>query len=83
MPEAILEKKALINGEWVESESGERFEVCYPGDGRVVGSVPKCTRKDVQRAVDAARQGQRALAIIDTAKTDNAVQSNYIQAYSR
>ena len=30
MPEEILEKKALINGEWVESESGERFEVCYP-----------------------------------------------------
>ena len=32
MPENVLEKKALINGEWVESESGERFEVHYPGD---------------------------------------------------
>ena len=52
MPEEILEKKALINGEWVESESGERFEVRYPGDGRVVGTAPICTRKDVQRAVE-------------------------------
>ena len=62
MPEKILEKKALINGKWVESESGERFEVHYPGDGRVVGTAPICTRKDVQRAVAAARQGQQALA---------------------
>jgi acyl-CoA reductase-like NAD-dependent aldehyde dehydrogenase len=68
MPEEILEKKALINGEWVESESGERFEVPYPGDGRVVGTVPKCTRKDVQQAVDAARQGQRALAKLSLLK---------------
>jgi acyl-CoA reductase-like NAD-dependent aldehyde dehydrogenase len=40
MPENVLEKRALINGEWVESESGERFEVHYPGDGRVVGTAP-------------------------------------------
>ncbi len=58
MPEAILEKKALINGEWVESDSGERFEVRYPGDGRVVGTAPRCTRQDVQRAVAAAKEGQ-------------------------
>jgi acyl-CoA reductase-like NAD-dependent aldehyde dehydrogenase len=68
MPEAILEKKALINGKWVESESGERFEVHYPGDGRVVGTAPICTRKDVQRAVAAARQGQQALAKLSLLK---------------
>jgi len=61
MTEEIVEKKALINGEWVESDSAERFEVRYPGDGRVVGTVPKCSRKDVQRAVTAAIEGQRAL----------------------
>jgi acyl-CoA reductase-like NAD-dependent aldehyde dehydrogenase len=68
MPEKILEKKALINGEWVESESGERFEVHYPGDGRLVGTVPKCTRKDVQQAVEAAEKGQRALAELSLLK---------------
>jgi acyl-CoA reductase-like NAD-dependent aldehyde dehydrogenase len=68
MTEEIVEKKALINGEWVESESGERFEVHYPGDGRVVGTVPRCTRKDVQRAVAAARQGQQALAKLSLLK---------------
>jgi len=68
MPEEILEKKALINGEWVESDSGERFEVRYPGDGRVVGTVPKCTRKDVQRAVAAAKEGQQALVKLSLLK---------------
>jgi acyl-CoA reductase-like NAD-dependent aldehyde dehydrogenase len=58
MTEKLIEKKALIGGEWVESESGERFEVHYPGDGRVIGTVPKCTRKDAQRAVAAAKQGR-------------------------
>jgi succinate-semialdehyde dehydrogenase/glutarate-semialdehyde dehydrogenase len=62
MADNVLEKKVLINGEWSESESGERFEIYHPGDGRLVGTVPKCTRKDVLRAVAAAEKGQRALA---------------------
>ncbi len=68
MAEEILEKKALINGEWVESESGERFEVRYPGDGSLVGTVPKCTRKDVQQVVAAAEEGQKALAKLSLLK---------------
>lgn len=55
MSDAVLEKKVLINGEWVESESGERYEVISPGDGSVVGTVPMCTRLDARRAVDAAQ----------------------------
>ena len=58
----ILEKKVLIGGEWVESESGERFEVHSPGDGSLVGTLPKCTEKDVQNAIGAAIEGQKALA---------------------
>ena len=60
--EKVLEKKAFIGGEWVESESGERTEVISPGDGSLVGTVPKCTTKDVQAAIDAAKQGQKAMA---------------------
>ena len=58
----VLEKKVLIGGEWVESESGERTDVISPGDGSLVGSVPKCTVKDVQAAIEAAKEGQKALA---------------------
>ena len=68
MSEDYWEKKVLIDGDWVESESGERFEIHYPGDGRVVGTVPRCTSKDVQRAVAAAEKGQRALAELSLLK---------------
>ncbi len=68
MTDKIIEKKALINGEWTESESGERFEVRYPGDGRLVGTAPKCTRKDVKDAVAAAIEGQKVLARLSLLK---------------
>jgi acyl-CoA reductase-like NAD-dependent aldehyde dehydrogenase len=68
MTEKQIEKKALIGGEWVESESGERFEVHYPGDGSVIGSVPKCTRKDAQNAIAAAKAGQKALSELSLLK---------------
>jgi acyl-CoA reductase-like NAD-dependent aldehyde dehydrogenase len=58
----VLEKQAFIGGEWVESESGERMEVVSPGDGSLVGTVPKCTAADVQVAAEAARESQKALA---------------------
>ena len=68
MTEKLLEKKALIGGEWVESESGERFEIHYPGDGRVIGTASKCTRKDAQNAIAAARAGQKALTKLSLLK---------------
>lgn len=68
MSDEFLEKKALINGVWVESDSGERLEVRYPGDGRVVGTVPRCNRKDVQRAVAGAKEGQQALVKLSLLK---------------
>jgi acyl-CoA reductase-like NAD-dependent aldehyde dehydrogenase len=57
----ILEKRVLIGGEWIESDSGDRFEVHSPGDGSLIGSVPRCTERDVQNAIDAAREGHKAL----------------------
>jgi acyl-CoA reductase-like NAD-dependent aldehyde dehydrogenase len=57
-----LEKKVLIGGEWVESESGDRFEVRSPGDGSLVGTVPRCTEVDAKRAIAAAIEAQKVLA---------------------
>lgn len=57
-----IHKKLFIGGEWVESESGERFEVTSPGDGSVIGTCAKGTAKDVQAAIEAAKEGQKALA---------------------
>lgn len=48
--------KNFINGEWCDSESGNRFESLNPADRReVIGTVPESTAKDVDSAVRAAR----------------------------
>ncbi len=57
----MIEKKILIGGEWQEAQSGERFDVVSPGDGKVIGSVPNCDREDTQKAIEAAQEGRQAL----------------------
>ncbi|MEE9464689.1 MAG: aldehyde dehydrogenase family protein, partial [Candidatus Neomarinimicrobiota bacterium] len=49
------EYQNYIDGEWCESESNRRFDNINPADhSDVVGSFPKSTAKDVDRAVRAA-----------------------------
>jgi aldehyde dehydrogenase (NAD+) len=49
--------KNFIDGEWVESSSGETFEDINPADTRdVVGIFQKSAKADVQAAVDAAKR---------------------------
>ena len=49
------EWKMLINGQWVDSASGETFETYNPANNTVLAQVPKAGREDVDRAVAAAR----------------------------
>src|SRR6185503_16026351 len=45
-----------INGEWVDSQSGEMFENINPADNRdVVGRFPLSTSDDIYAAVNAAQ----------------------------
>src|SRR5881394_2362930 len=49
--------KNLIDGEWVDSASGETFENISPADTRdVVGIFQKSNKADVDAAVDAAKR---------------------------
>jgi aldehyde dehydrogenase (NAD+) len=49
--------KNFINGEWVESVTGETFENINPADTReVVGVFQKSGKEDVDAAVDAAKR---------------------------
>ncbi len=54
MAVAASEYRNYIGGEWVESESGERFESLSPADGGQIGSFPRSTVGDTDRAVAAA-----------------------------
>src|ERR1700761_135306 len=50
----------FIGGEWVETDRYD--EVRLPYDGTVVGLVARATEAHVHRAIEAARQGARAMA---------------------
>jgi len=60
--DAVMDYKMFIGGEWVESVSGERFDVWSPGDGSLIGSVPKGVEADVHKAIEAAKKAQKEMA---------------------
>ncbi|HEU4401427.1 MAG TPA: gamma-aminobutyraldehyde dehydrogenase [Candidatus Polarisedimenticolia bacterium] len=52
----MADLKMIIDGKEVESVSGQRLQVINPANEKTVGSVPKGTAEDVDRAVKAARK---------------------------
>jgi len=46
----------LIDGQWVDAKSGQRFERLNPANGDLVGTYPLADTVDVDIAVDAARR---------------------------
>lgn len=53
---ALVQTKALVNGNWIDSCSRQTFEVKNPANGKVIGLVPDMTVEDAQRAINAAKQ---------------------------
>ncbi len=51
----IGEVSIYINGEWGPASSGDTFETVDPSTGKVIGTVPRGTEEDVNRAVEAAK----------------------------
>jgi aldehyde dehydrogenase (NAD+) len=55
--------KNLIDGQWVDSSSGETFENHNPANyDEVLGTFPMATAGDVERAIEAAHAAKRAWA---------------------
>src|SRR5918992_125811 len=46
----------FIGGEWVDAASDDTFETIVPASGEVLGSFPKSSAADVDRAVAAAKE---------------------------
>ncbi|TIX06160.1 MAG: aldehyde dehydrogenase family protein [Mesorhizobium sp.] len=44
----------LINGEWVQADSGQTVDVNNPATGLKIGTVPKSGRVETRRAIEAA-----------------------------
>jgi len=52
----------FVGGRWVDSEGGETFEASSPATGEVIARLPKGTRADASRAVEAADGARPAMA---------------------
>ena len=51
---SLFKQKCFINGEWVDSSSGETLEVNNPASLEIIGNVPKCSVLETKKAVDDA-----------------------------
>jgi len=54
------ETRLFIDGEFVDSVSGERFETINPANRQVIASMSQAGEKDVDKAVHSARQAFRS-----------------------
>jgi acyl-CoA reductase-like NAD-dependent aldehyde dehydrogenase len=60
--------KMWINGQWVESESGQTYTVLNPATEEPIAQVPAATRADVDKAVKAARAAAPGWAALPQAE---------------
>ncbi|MFV8783613.1 NAD-dependent succinate-semialdehyde dehydrogenase [Microbulbifer sp. SA54] len=50
----LLRKQSYINGEWIDSDSGETLDVTNPATGEIVASIASCGAAETARAIEAA-----------------------------
>ena len=55
MAVAAERSKNYVGGEWVDAASGETFESLVPATGEALGTFPRSSAEDVDRAVAAAK----------------------------
>ena len=54
--------KNYIGGEWVDASGDETFDTTNPATGETIGTFPRSTGDDVDRAVEAAKEAYDELA---------------------
>jgi succinate-semialdehyde dehydrogenase / glutarate-semialdehyde dehydrogenase len=58
LAEDLLQRQAYIDGEWVNADDGDTFEVTDPATGAAIVAVPRMGPAETRRAIQA---GERAL----------------------
>lgn len=53
---SLIQSKCLIDGQWVEADSGQTSAVINPADGAEIARVAYASSAETQRAIDAADQ---------------------------
>jgi len=52
----FMRQANLINGEWVQADSGATIDVTNPATGLKIGTVPKSGKAETRRAIEAAEE---------------------------
>jgi aldehyde dehydrogenase (NAD+) len=61
----------FIGGEWVDAASGETFDSASPADGETLGTFPKSSAEDVDRAVAAAKAAYEEWRLVPAPERGN------------
>lgn len=55
----LIKRKAFINGEWTDAESGDLMEVRNPANGELVAEIASVGKRETARAINAAEDAGR------------------------
>jgi succinate-semialdehyde dehydrogenase / glutarate-semialdehyde dehydrogenase len=56
----LLRQANLLDGKWIQADSGKTMAVTNPATGAVIGHVPVCGADETRRAIEAANRVQPA-----------------------
>ncbi|WP_233980433.1 NAD-dependent succinate-semialdehyde dehydrogenase [Pectobacterium versatile] len=76
--QTLFRQHCLIDGEWKDSQNGERLNVTNPATGEVLGSVPLVTVSQTEQAIVAAE-----LALVEWRKKTGKERAALLQAWAR
>jgi succinate-semialdehyde dehydrogenase/glutarate-semialdehyde dehydrogenase len=60
LAEDLVQRQGYIDGEWVNADDGDTFEVIDPATGGAIVSVPRMGSAETRRAIEAAERAQPA-----------------------
>jgi len=55
----LLKTQAYIDGQWLDGDSGESFQVLNPATGETIAEVASCGAAETRRAIEAAEAAQK------------------------
>lgn len=55
----LIKRKAFINGEWTDAESGDLMEVRNPANGELIAEIASVGKRETARAINAAEEAGR------------------------
>ena len=74
---SLFRSQSYIDGEWVEADSEQRFDVDNPADGSLIGSVPECGTDETRRAIAAANRALPAWRALTARQRSNLLRRWY------